>query len=258
MKKMVGEGGDVFISHSHKDFSIVRQIRNHYEEEGFNALCFYLKCLTDDDEITELIKREIDCRSIFVYVDSENSRASRYVKMERDYIESVGRKVDRKIEIDGVTDISEIADRLVSSMSIFISYAHRDIAVVNLVKKELISRDYRVFHDEDIFSAGEPWLTQIEEAIDDAAFNGCILSFYSVDSIDSLSHETEIKYARSIEAFVISVLIGDIKPADCRLSDQGRVLRLSSEPSEKDIHDLADSIEEIVIERFNRTSEGLL
>ena len=53
-------GGSVFISHCHKDLPSVRMIRNRMEEEGFEPICFYLKCLTDESEIDSLIKREID------------------------------------------------------------------------------------------------------------------------------------------------------------------------------------------------------
>ncbi len=52
----------VFLSHSNKDFSKVRILRNLLEEEGYRPLMFFLQCLNDEDEIDELIKREIDCR----------------------------------------------------------------------------------------------------------------------------------------------------------------------------------------------------
>ena len=39
-------GGYVFISHSHKDIEKVRILRNVMEENGFEPLCFFLKCLT--------------------------------------------------------------------------------------------------------------------------------------------------------------------------------------------------------------------
>lgn len=64
--------GYIFISHSHKDIEKVRQIRNDMENAGFDPLCFFLKCLTDEDEIEGLIKREIDSRELFVYIDSPN------------------------------------------------------------------------------------------------------------------------------------------------------------------------------------------
>ena len=54
----LNQGGYVFISHSHQDIQKVRQIRNAMEEAGFEPLCFYLKCLSDEDEtlLSELMK----------------------------------------------------------------------------------------------------------------------------------------------------------------------------------------------------------
>lgn len=84
--KKNGKGGYIFLSHSHDDITKVRQIRNTLEENGFEPLCFYLKCLNDDSEIEDLIKREIDAREWFVFVNSENSRKSKWVTLEREYI----------------------------------------------------------------------------------------------------------------------------------------------------------------------------
>ena len=78
------KGGYIFLSHSHDDIEKVRKIRNALEKDGFEPLCFYLKCLEDDDEIADLIKREIDAREWFVFVDSENARKSRWVTLERE------------------------------------------------------------------------------------------------------------------------------------------------------------------------------
>lgn len=64
------EGGWVFLSHSHQDINKVRKIRNLLEQRGFEPLLFFLKCLTDDDEIEDLIKREITEREWFIYVVS--------------------------------------------------------------------------------------------------------------------------------------------------------------------------------------------
>ena len=63
-------GGYIFISHSHNDIEKVRKIRNLLEKDGFEPLCFYLKCLSNANEIEDLIKREIDAREWFIFVNS--------------------------------------------------------------------------------------------------------------------------------------------------------------------------------------------
>ena len=46
----------IFLSHSNKDFEKVRFIRNYLEEHSCRPLMFYLKCLSNDDEIDNLMK----------------------------------------------------------------------------------------------------------------------------------------------------------------------------------------------------------
>ena len=93
------KGGYIFLSHSHEDIEKVREIRNSLEQDGFEPLCFYLKCLSDDSEIEDLIKREIDAREWFVFVNSENSRKSKWVTLEREYILRTNRKKVITIDI---------------------------------------------------------------------------------------------------------------------------------------------------------------
>lgn len=76
----------IFLSHSSDDFDKVRKIRNYLEEKSYRPLMFYLKCLESDEEIYDLITREIDVRTRFILCDSENARGSDWVKREMDYI----------------------------------------------------------------------------------------------------------------------------------------------------------------------------
>ena len=76
-----------FISHSHLDIEKVRIVRDVIEEIFFyEPILFFLKCLSDENEITDLIKREINARIWFVYCDSFNARRSQYVRHEVEYI----------------------------------------------------------------------------------------------------------------------------------------------------------------------------
>lgn len=84
----------IFLSHSNKDFEKVRKIRNYLEEHSCRPLMFYLMCLNNDDEINDLIKREIDCRDRFIICSSENSRSSKWVQAEVSYITSCQRTYD--------------------------------------------------------------------------------------------------------------------------------------------------------------------
>lgn len=69
---MLGKNAWVFLSHSNKDFNKVKILRNKLEERYYKPLLFFLKCLDDDDEIFELIKREISARDRFILCNSKN------------------------------------------------------------------------------------------------------------------------------------------------------------------------------------------
>lgn len=61
------------------------------EDSSFRPLMFFLKCLNEEGEIDSLIKREIDCRTRFIYCKSENSESSHWVQKEVEYIRSQNR-----------------------------------------------------------------------------------------------------------------------------------------------------------------------
>ena len=139
------ESGWVFISHSHLDIDVVRKIRNKMEALGFNPLTFYLKCLSDDDEIEGLIKREIQEREWFVFVNSENSRRSHWVETERDYIEELGGKNICVINADSQDEqIDEILRNLTDHMRIRVIYHRNDRAYADQMVELLLSHDFSV------------------------------------------------------------------------------------------------------------------
>ena len=77
----------IFVSHSQNDLAKVRKVRDYLEERSF------LKCLTDDDELSTLVRREIEARSCFLYLDSPNARVSGRVKAETAYAQEMQKRV---------------------------------------------------------------------------------------------------------------------------------------------------------------------
>ena len=123
----------VFLSHSHKDVEKVRQIRDVMELAEFEPLIFYLACLTNDDEIKDLIEREIKARKVFVYCESDNSRKSHWVKQELDIIQSFDKT--RYYQVDIEKDVSEGMAEIFKKLSTV--YKDNNITYLNNVKKEL-------------------------------------------------------------------------------------------------------------------------
>ena len=97
----IEDGFWVFVSHSTKDFERVRLVRNALEVYGHRPILFYLKCLENEIEVNDLLKREIDARKRFILCDSPNAQASKFVQSEVDYIRSKNRRYD-------IIDISQI------------------------------------------------------------------------------------------------------------------------------------------------------
>jgi hypothetical protein len=94
-------GAWVFVSHSHKDLTKVRQIRDALEAEGFKPLLFYLKCLEDDSALLpDLLRREIEARNFFLLCDSAHSRSSDWVQQEKEIVRLLEDKVYEEVDLD--------------------------------------------------------------------------------------------------------------------------------------------------------------
>lgn len=139
---MVEEQGKeiwIFLSHSSEDFDKVRLIRNYLEEKSFRPLMFYLKCLDSEEEIYDLIKREIDARTRFVLCDSKNAQASEWVKKEMDYIRLQDPPRSYcKIDLAEPEDsIHKQLDSYINQTNIFLSYSRADSHLAKLVYDRL-------------------------------------------------------------------------------------------------------------------------
>jgi hypothetical protein len=166
------DGGWIFISHSHLDIDIVRRIRNKLEDRGFEPLMFFLKCLNDDNEIESLIKREINEREWFIYVESDNAANSRWVKSEREYIAQLSGKKIFTIDING--DITQQIENITRQLKVFISYARKDRTIYEIIKQALLSRDFLVFDDNEI-PVGVDFRRYIQTEIDESVRDGFVL-----------------------------------------------------------------------------------
>ena len=205
-------GGSVFISHSHNDLPKVRLIRNKLEEKGFDPLCFYMQCLTDEDEIEGLLQNEIDARDWFAFVDSENSRASAWVKKERDYILNVR---DKRVLFYSLEDSSpeDIADQIMDNMTVYVCYSERDREYGRLVAEKLSGMELRVYDrcgdDADLDDVlSEENMRRTEEAIKDAAKHGCFLYIMTDRSKQALLMRKELEYAVMYGASIAVAFLG--------------------------------------------------
>lgn len=238
---MQKDGGWVFISHSHQDIELVRKIRNKLESLGFEPLMFFLKSLDDDDEIDDLICREIDAREWFIYVDSPTARESRWVRTEREHVASLSGKKVFTISLD--RDLDEQVDHIARQLKVFVSYSHADVSVATKIKDALVREDFLVWNDEEL-RAGEDWETQIHNEMRDVARNGFAVVVISAATASSAYVRDEIESLARLRSKIVPVYVDDPP-----LSDELRVLigdlqgiSVSADPSESQIAEVVSSI----------------
>ena len=196
----------IFLSHSNKDFAKVRLIRNYLEERSCRPLMFYLKCLSNDEEIDDLIKREIDCRTRFIICDSENSQASKWVKSEVEYIKSQQRTYETIDLSKSEMEIEAQLDKLVKSTQIFLSYSRSDYELVNAVYSHICKYDIRCFFEAESL-ASVNFQKQISHALSLAKDFGFIVFFASQHSLSSPYCMKEVQEAVELGANVFILLL---------------------------------------------------
>lgn len=222
----------------------MREIRNSLEKEGFEPLCFYLKCLDDDSEIEDLIKREIDAREWFVFVNSENSRKSKWVTLEREYIESTDRKKILTVDLDDDIDVSNIIQKITHNLRVFISYSHRDEELARRIKDKLEEKDYLVFFPPDSIPSGVLFYEALMNAIVEASQEGCVMVLLTQAAMESPWVAREVERAILNDGVVVPVAVGNVKLTDefNFYLNRNHIYTLSENPTDAEIDQMIDRL----------------
>jgi hypothetical protein len=176
------EGAWIFLSHSHKDIDNVRKVRNELETYGHNPLLFYLKCLDDDPETFELIKREIDARNWFLLCNTDNSKKSDWVQKEVHYIKNLSEKYYVELDLNSPWDEQQkIIENLAKTVTIYIAFDRTDsLEIAKQIAKKLREFDYKVFLGSDTSEQlGFKSFSQMDNALIDTSMNGFLLALFS-------------------------------------------------------------------------------
>ena len=228
-----GSGGSwIFISHSHKDLERVRRIRNALEERGHNPLLFFLKCLDDDSEVDDLVRREIETRTWFVLCDSTNARDSRWVQTEIEIIKSLEGKVFVALDLDDdFDDQLRKIDTISKRSTVFISHHEADKEIAQSIASALREQDYAVVSGEGL-AEGDDLAAGVTGQIRPATERGFFLLLLSPEAVGSLwiREELEVAYAeadaRERRASVMPVVVRDHQTTLCLLSSSPELTRL--------------------------------
>jgi hypothetical protein len=167
---------------------------------------FYLKCLSNDEEIDDLIKREIDCRTRFIICESDNSKASKWVKSEVEYIKSQHRTYETIDLSKSESEIEAQLDQLVKSTQIFLSYSRSDYELVNAVYSHVCKYEIRCYFDVESLASGY-FHKKISHALSLAKDFGFIAFFASQHSLSSPYCMKEVQEAVELGANVFILLL---------------------------------------------------
>lgn len=240
----------IFLSHSSDDFDKVRKIRNYLEEKSYRPLMFYLKCLESDEEIYDLITREIDVRTRFILCDSENARGSDWVKREMDYIANQDPpRSFLRIDLSQSDDIiHRQLDSYVNQMNIYISCTRNHNDMFSKIRLRLNKYDLNVLPDPDSFESAN-YAYEIEKQISHAANNGYYVFLYSKDIVNSSFVANEFKLADKLGANVLLFTLDEESDKmcsnDCSLGKYRHI-----DVSKYSNEDKADTITNRVLERI--------
>jgi len=204
----------VFVSHSNADIIAVRQLRNAIEERKAHPILFFLKAEHPPQHLRQLIFAEIGARHHFLLCDSEAARASRWVREEVDYVNSLPRKniVTVALTADWGHQLCKI-EKMLSFTTVFVSASLHDRMRIEPIVERLRDADFEVWFDD--MSFGTSWARDTETKLRDAAEEGCFIQFFTRASV--FSHWTEmealtfIKHAKGKKGRFIPVLLDPVQ-----------------------------------------------
>ncbi len=249
----MSEGSWIFLSHSHNDLVKVREVRNILEDQGHNPLMFFLKCLNDDDEIDDLITREIEARSWFILCDSINARNSRWVQEEVEIIKGYPEKTYQEIDMDDPeTNLEEELSYLTKKASVFLSYTQADAEFAERIKADLREMDFGVFSNLEI-PREEDWEQHIEEGFFDATRRGAVLVLLSVNSVQTPRQQKELKL---VEKIIRSE--GEVTNIIPLFIDDPRAIYEALPPDMRQIVDDVKESRDFSFESFEQNIENLM
>ena len=204
----INEGFWVFVSHSTKDFEKVRLVRNALEDSGFRPILFYLKCLENENEVNDLLKREIDARRRFILCDSPNAQASKFVQSEVEYIRSKNRMYEiidlSQIDMggqDAEKEVLELVKPFRKRTNVFLCCAHQDGNLATLLKDYLTLQGFK-YTDIAFFDSQymyrlcgnlEKWTETIRQQVISTLRNGYFL--YLIGDSQSYFIQEELQCA---------------------------------------------------------------
>lgn len=212
----------IFVSHSHKDIEVVRKIRNYLESLNGEPILFFLKSKNDENEITQLIKDEIDARIWFIYCKSNNSESSNWCKKEREYVTNTGKRniivdIENCLDQNGnltnkiKADLKKIVENFDYLQTLFVSYSHRDYPIIKTILDLLSHYGIKTWDKSAELISGSDFVEQTMQSIKKSPIT---LLFLSKNSCNLKWIDREIAYSVANAKNIVPVCLGDAL-SDC-------------------------------------------
>ncbi len=185
------------------------------ENYGLRPLLFYLRCINDEDELEDLIKREIDVRERFVLCDSPNARNSKWVQAEVKYIKTQTNKIVEQINInDTQINIEKQVKQLLFRSTIFLSYQSSDFTLAKELAEKLRQYEYLVFAGDKEVLLGSNFVKDIKVNIQESANKGYVFYFIGENIHNSHWQKEELYMALGSDASIVFIQLSSYSIKD--------------------------------------------
>lgn len=204
----------IFVSHSHQDIEKVRNLRNFLESINTEPILFFLKSLSDENEIVDLIKREIDARHWFIYCDSENAKNSTWVQTEKKYMIKTHKK-SVTIDLDDDFYGNDLKERTKANLkyyirgildceNIYISYSKRDTNIINNIVFKMEHYNIKLWYLNNNSNLFNMFTSSVSDTIEKCIF---FIVFISNNSFSDINVQEILKIANEKKVIIIPVLL---------------------------------------------------
>ena len=185
----------IFVSHSNRDLTAVRRIRNAVEAKGAQPILFFLKQDVPDDLLRAFLKREIAARNFFILCQSEHAAISPFVRFEVEEVQALPhvKRIDIDLDLPWEQQ-AQLIENLLSDATAFVSYAASDRDAAEPFLQFFAQQDFAVFDPAQDLRPGEPFQHAIQRAIADAARSGYLIQFITAKALHSQWLAAEFDY----------------------------------------------------------------
>ena len=215
----------------------------------------------DISELWNLIKREIDARDWFLYLDSENARKSEWVQHETAYAEENKNGYIIKIDLNhGMDEIKQHIYGVSRAMRVYLTYSESDKELYDQLKAEFLKQDFQILNPERSFIIKKSDTTAsfvtVMDYIDVICSDGCYVPIITKNTVNSPILKSEMVYVLSKKnAFAMPIITKD---AFSIIESDGRQPGYIKKHNyclldEREIHNTVDQIRQALIKKISKS-----